>query len=98
MTKSEWYDIMDVQTEIRRMISALHIISIRICRATSLRLLMTPVQRLQDIPMMLGASTRGMNVGAVPSYYLDVTPQFNFVMSKIMSMSSKIRGVAQSVD
>ena len=24
LTKSEWYDIMDVQTEIRRMISALH--------------------------------------------------------------------------
>ncbi|MBQ9796556.1 MAG: hypothetical protein IJW50_02430 [Clostridia bacterium] len=24
MTKSGWYDIMDVQTEIRRMISALH--------------------------------------------------------------------------
>jgi len=25
LTKSEWYDIMDVQTEIRRMISALHL-------------------------------------------------------------------------
>ena len=45
-----------------------------------------------------GASTGGMNVGAVPSYYWDVTPQFNFVMSKIMSMSSKIKRLAQSVD
>ena len=45
-----------------------------------------------------GASTGGMNVGAVPSYYLDVTPQFNFVMSKIMSMSSKIKRLAQNVD
>lgn len=45
-----------------------------------------------------GASTSGMNAGAVPSYYWDVTRQFNFVMSKIMSMSNKIRRLAQSVD
>ena len=34
----------------------------------------------------------------VPSYYWDVTPQFNSVMNNILSMSSSIKKVAQDVD
>ena len=37
------------------------------------------------------------NVGLVPSYYWDVTPQFHTVMNKIRLMSNKIIGAVQNV-